>query len=141
MARPSGSEKLLSQVNHSSHLRNCPEVADVRLTISTHHKNRQVNATPRNPPHRHCPNCCLSSCCALFEEGRPSKTSGRSSWGPTSCSRSSAPWRRTLRSRGAADGDPRGEPDAAAGCLLGPGLLIQRDDRYTRRYRDRQSLS
>ena len=37
-------------------------------------------------------------------------------------------------SGGAADGDPRGEPDAAAGCLLGPYLLIQRDDRYTRLY-------
>ena len=28
--------------------------------ISTHHKNRQVNATPRNPLPRHCPDCCLA---------------------------------------------------------------------------------
>src|SRR5208282_6668052 len=53
-------EKLLSQINHSLHLRNCPKVAEVRLMISTHHKNRQVNATPRNPLPRHCPNCCLA---------------------------------------------------------------------------------
>ena len=39
----------------------------------------------------------------------------------------------------AADGDPRSEPDAAAGCLLGPDILIQRDDRYSRLHRDRQA--
>ena len=39
---------------------------------------------------------------------------------------------------GAAAGDPRGEPDASAGRLARPDVLLQRDDRHPGLHRDRQ---
>ena len=42
---------------------------------------------------------------------------------------------------GAAAGDPRGEPDPAAGRLARPDVLLQRDDRHPGLHRDRQGWS